>query len=140
MIPVNEPTIGERELEYVKDCLSTGWVSSAGHFLEEFEAAWAEYCGRAYGVAVSSGSAALDVAMACCGLQAGDEVIVPAFTIISCVQAGLRAGATPVLVDADPETWCLDIAEVERKLSSRSRAIMPVHIYGHPADMKSVMA
>jgi len=139
MIPVNEPTVGEREVEYVSECLRTGWISSAGRFLEAFEQAWAAYCGRDFGVAVSSGSAALDVAVRCCRLDEGDEVIVPAFTIISCVQSILSAGATPVLVDCDPETWCMDIGDVERKLTSRTRAIMPVHIYGHPVDMEPLM-
>jgi len=124
----------------VTECLRTGWVSSAGRFLEAFEEAWARYCGRAFGIAVSSGTAALDVAMTCCALRPGDEVIVPAFTIISCVQAVLRAGATPVLVDCDSDTWCMSVADVRRKLSPRTRAIMPVHIYGHPVDMEPILA
>jgi perosamine synthetase len=138
-IPVNEPTIGARELDYVSECLRSGWVSSAGRFLEAFESAWASYCGRAHGVAVSSGTAALDVAMASCNLTAGDEVIMPAFTIISCAQAVLRAGAKPVLVDCDPDTWCMDVDGAEKKLTSRTRAIMPVHIYGHPVDMEPLL-
>ncbi len=134
-VPVNEPFVGERELEYVGECIRSGWISSAGRFLEAFEHSWAEYCGRAYGVAVSSGTAALDVAMTACELNPGDEVILPAFTIISCAQAVVRAGSTPVLVDCDPETWCMDVGEVARKVTSRTRAVMPVHIYGHPVDM-----
>ena len=139
-VPVNEPSIGERELEYAEECIRTGWISSAGRFIEAFERSWATFCGRAHGVAVSSGTAALDVATACCRLQPGDEVIVPAFTIISCVQAVVRAGAVPVLVDCDPETWCMDVDKVALKLTSRTRAVMPVHMYGHPVDMAALAA
>ena len=135
MIPVNEPSIGDRELELVSDCLRSGWISSAGRYLEEFEWRWAEYCGMKHGVAVSSGTAALDVAVSCLELQAGDEVILPSFTIISCAQAITKHGGVPVLVDSDPETWCLDVHEVEARITGHTRAIMPVHMYGHPADM-----
>ena len=87
MIPVNEPLVGEKEIEYVLDCLRTGWISSSGKYLESFEQAWAEYCGMRYGIAVSNGTTALQVATACIGLQPGEEVILPTFTIISCAQA-----------------------------------------------------
>jgi perosamine synthetase len=135
MIPVNEPSLGERELEYVTECIRTGWISSAGHFIEEFERKWADYCGMRYGIAVSNGTAALQVAAHCLELQPGDEVIMPSFTIISCALAVVECGAIPVLVDSDPKTWCMDISQVEAKITSRTRAIMPVHIYGHPVDM-----
>lgn len=135
MISVNEPALGQRELELVADCVRSGWVSSAGRYLAEFERRWAEYCGMKHGVAVSSGTAALDVAVSCLGLQPGDEVIVPSFTIISCVQAITKHGGLPVLVDCDPETWCLDVDHVAARVTPRTCAIMPVHMYGHPADM-----
>ena len=135
MIPVNEPALGEREIELVADCVRSGWVSSAGHYLDEFERRWAEYCGMKHGVAVSSGTAALDVAVSCLRLELGDEVILPSFTIISCAQAITKHGGRPVLVDCDPETWCLDVDQVAARITSRTRAIMPVHMYGHPADM-----
>jgi perosamine synthetase len=135
VIPVNEPLIGEKETEYVLECLKTGWISSAGHFIEEFESRWAAYCGMDHGVAMSNGTVALSAAMACLDLQPGDEVIVPSFTIISCALAIIESGATPVLVDCDPETWTMDVAQVAEKITSRTRAIMPVHIYGHPVDM-----
>jgi len=135
VIPVNEPTFGERELELVTDCVRSGWVSSAGRYLDEFERRWAEYCGMKHGVAVSSGTAALDVAVSCIRLQPGDEVILPSFTIVSCAQAITRNGGLPVLVDCDPETWCLDVDQVAARITARTRAIMPVHMYGHPADM-----
>ena len=112
MIPVNEPALGSRELEYLTDCVRSGWISSAGSYLDRFEEAWAHYCGAQFGVAVSSGSGALQAAVASLGIEADDEIILPSFTIISCVQAILDAGARPVLVDCDPETWCMDTASV----------------------------
>jgi perosamine synthetase len=139
MIPVNEPHLGERELEYVSECVRTGWVSSSGKFITEFENRWAEYCGRSYGVAVSNGTAALQLAIAALDLRPGDEVIIPTFTIISCAQAVIANGGIPVLVDSEPRTWCMDVAQVEAKLTPRTRAIMPVHIYGHPVDMEPLI-
>jgi len=139
MIPVNEPLLGNRELEYVSECVRTGWISSAGRFIEEFEEKWATYCGRGYGVAVSNGTVALQVAVACLGLKPGDEVIMPTFTIISCALAVVYNGGVPVLVDCDPRTWCMDVDQVKRKITERTRAIMPVHIYGHPVDMDPIL-
>jgi perosamine synthetase len=135
MIPVNEPLVGEAESTYVQECLRTGWISSEGRFIHEFEDRWAAYCGMSYGVAVSNGTVALEIAVACLGLQPGDEVILPSFTIISCAQALTMNGLKPVLVDSDPHTWCLDVSQVDAKITARTRAIMPVHIYGHPVDM-----
>ena len=139
MIPVNEPLLGERELQYVTECVRSGWVSSAGRFIEEFEERWAAYCNRRYGIAVTNGTAALQLAVACLDLKPGDEVIMPTFTIISCAIAVTYNGGTPVLVDSDPRTWCMDVAQLEKKISRRTRAIMPVHIYGHPVDMDPVL-
>src|SRR5258705_3869699 len=139
MIPVNEPLLGNRELEYVAECVRSGWISSAGRFIEEFEEKWAAYCGRSYGVAVSNGTVAFQVAVACLGLTPGDEVIMPTFTIISCALAVVYNGGVPVLVDCDPRTWCMDVDQVKRKITERTRAIMPVHIYGHPVDMDPIL-
>lgn len=139
MIPVNEPLLGERELEYVTECVRGGWVSSAGRFIEEFEQGWAAYCGRRYGVALCNGTAALQVAVAALNLQPGDEVIMPTFTIISCAQAVVYAGGVPVLVDSDPHTHCMDVNQIPAKIGPRTRAIMAVHIYGHPVDMDPVL-
>lgn len=139
MIPVNEPLLGEREVEYVVECVQTGWVSSAGRFIGEFEEGWATFCGRRYGVAVCNGTVALQVAVAALDLQPGDEVIMPTFTIISCVLAVIYNGGVPVLVDADPRTWCMDVDQVREKITPRTRAIMPVHIYGHPVDMDPLL-
>ena len=140
MIAVNEPLLGDRELEYVTECIKTGWISSAGHFIEEFEEKWAAYCGMAHGIAVSNGTTALQVAIGCLDLDPGDEVIMPTFTIISCALAILENGGIPVLVDCDPRTWCMDVAQVEARITPRTRAIMPVHIYGHPVDMDPLIS
>ena len=138
MIPVNLPEITARELGLVTECVESGWISSSGPFVERFEQSWAAYCGRRHGVAVSSGTAALQVAARCLDLSAGDEVIMPSFTIISCPLAVIGAGGVPVLVDCDPETWCLDIEQVRSRITPRTRAIMAVDLYGHPADMDAL--
>jgi len=135
MIPVCEPVIGAREHEYVSQCLRSGWVSSAGEYIERFEEAWANRCGMAHGIAVSNGTTALELAVADLELEAGDEVILPTFTIISCALAVLRCNGVPVLVDSDPATWCMDVDAISDVIGPRTRAIMAVHIYGHPVDM-----
>jgi perosamine synthetase len=139
VIAVNEPRLDGRELEYVTECLRTGWISSTGRFIGGFEENWAAYCGRRYGVAVCNGTVALQLAVAALNLGPGDEVIMPAFTIISCATAAVYQGAVPVLVDSDPETWCMDVSEVAARITPRTRAIMPVHIYGHPVDMDPLL-
>lgn len=139
MILVNEPVLRGNETKYVLDCLQTGWISSAGGYIEKFEQKWAEYCGMRHGIAVSNGTAALQIAVGCLNLEVGDEVIMPSFTIISCVQAVIYNRLKPVLVDCDPETWCMDVSQVEAKITHRTRAIMPVHMYGHPVDMDPVI-
>lgn len=140
MIPVNEPWLWEREIEYVTECLRSGWISSAGKFIDRFEEEWAGYCGRKYGIAVSNGTVALQLALSCLDLQPGDQVLIPSFTIISCALAVIYNDAVPVLVEADPETFCMDVADIERRITVRTRAIMPVHIYGHPCDMDPIFA
>lgn len=140
MIPVNEPLLGGNEARYVEDCLKTGWISSAGKYIERFENDWAAYCDRKHGVGVSNGTTALQTAVESLELKAGDEVILPSFTIISCASAVVRAGATPVVVDCDPELYTVTAEHIEAAITPRTRAIMPVHIYGHPADMDPIMA
>src|SRR5919199_2460400 len=130
MIPVNEPRLGEREVELVAEAVRSGWISGAGPHIEAFESAWANYCGRAHGIAVANGTVALQVAVSLLDLDPGDEVIMPTFTIISCALAVVLAGGTPVLVDCDPLTWTMDVGQVEARLTPRTRALMPVHIYG----------
>jgi perosamine synthetase len=140
VIPVSEPLLDDRVLANVEEAVRSGWISSEGRFIAEFERRWAEYCGVAHGIAVCNGTVALELAMAALKLVPGSEVILPSFTIISCVAAVLRTGCRPVLVDCEPDTWCLDVGEVERKITERTRAVMPVHIYGHMADMDPIMA
>jgi len=135
MIPVCEPLIDEAALANVTEAVRSGWISSDGRFIAEFERSWAEYCGVGHGVAVCNGTAALAVALQALRLERGSEVILPSLTIISCVLAVLDAGCVPVLVDCEPDTWCLDAAQVAARITPRTRALMPVHLFGHPADM-----
>jgi perosamine synthetase len=140
LIPVSEPLIGDNVLPLVRECIETGWISSDGRFIQEFERKWSSYCGADYGVAVSNGTAALQIAVAALKLERGSEIIMPSWTIISCAIAILEAGCTPVLVDCESDTWCMNLDEVESKISSRTRAVMPVHMFGHPVDMRRLIA
>lgn len=137
-IPVNEPLLDGNEEKYLVECIRTGWISSEGPFIKQFEEQFAARVGRKYGVAVSNGSVAIDAAVVALGIGAGDEVIMPTFTIISCAAAVVRAGAVPVVVDCDPDTWNVDVAQIEARITSRTKAIMVVHIYGLPVDMDPV--
>lgn len=139
LIPVNEPVLSGNELKYIHDCIETGWISSAGKYLEQFEKGWSAYCGRRHGVAVSNGTVALQLAISVLNLPKGSEVIMPSFTIVSCLEAILRNKFTPVLVDCDPRTFCMDIEDVLKKITGKTAAIMPVHIYGHPVNMGSLL-
>ena len=139
MIPVCEPLIGDNVLPLVRDCIETGWISSEGRYIREFEEKWAQYCGVAHGVAVANGTCALQVAVGALDLPPGSEIILPSFTIISCAIAIIEAGCAPVLVDAEPDTWNANLDEVESKITPRTRAIMPVHMFGHPVDMSRLM-
>jgi perosamine synthetase len=138
-IPVNQPLLDGNEARYLAECVETGWISSEGPFVGRLERGMAEACGQRHGIAVANGSAALDVAVAALGIGPGDEVVMPTFTIISCAAAVVRAGATPVVVDCDPVNWNLDPDRLEAAITPRTRAIMPVHIYGLPVDMDPVM-
>lgn len=137
-IPVNEPLLAGNEKAYLMECIETGWISAEGPFVKRFEESMAARVGRQYGIAVSNGSAALDVAIAALGISEGDEVILPTFTIISCAAAIVRAGATPVVVDSQPDTWNMDVEQIEAKVTAKTRAILVVHIYGLPVDMDAV--
>jgi len=140
MIPVNQPLLNGRERELVTHCIDTGWISSDGPFVQEFEKLFSNYIGVDYGVAVCNGTAALETALYAAGVSKGDEVIMPAFTIISCALAVIRLGAVPVLLDAEPDTWNMDVSQLESRITSRTKVIMPVHIYGHPVDMDPLLA
>jgi perosamine synthetase len=139
IIPVCEPTLGGNELKYVTQAVETNWISSAGSFIRDFEAKFAEQCNARYGIACANGTVAMHLAMATLGLEPGDEVIVPTFTMIATLNAVTYCGATPVLVDCEPDYWQMDVAQVAAKITPRTKAIVPVHIYGHPVDMDPLM-
>lgn len=139
-VPVNEPLLDGNEEQYVLECVRSGWISSEGPFVRRFEEQFAARVGRRHGIAVANGSAALEAAVAALQLGAGDEVILPASTIISCAAPIVRAGAKPVLVDCDAGTWNMDVAQVEARITPRTRAIMAVHIFGLPVDMDPLLA
>ena len=138
-IPVNEPRLDGNEKKYLNECIETGWISSEGPFVKQFERQFAARVGRKYGIAVSNGSAALDAAVAALEIGKEDEVILPTFTIISCAAAIVRAGALPVLVDCHPHTWNMNVDQIEAKITPRTKAIMVVHIYGLPVDIEPVL-
>lgn len=138
-IPVNEPLLNGNEKKYLCECIDTGWISSEGPFVKEFEQKMSRAVGRKYGIAVSNGTAALEVAVQALGITEGDEVIMPAFTIISCAMAVTRVGAVPVLVDSDMDTWNMKVDEIEAKITDKTKAIMIVHLYGLPVEMDEVL-
>lgn len=139
MIPVAEPCLAPEDIAQAEECLKSGWISSAGKNIEAFEESWAQYCRRRHGVAVSNGSVALDVAIRILNLSPGDEIIMPTFTIISCASAVVANRCRPVLVDQKMGSWQMDVAQIEGKITPRTKAIMVVHIYGHPVDMDPVL-
>lgn len=138
-IPVNEPLLDGNEKKYLNECIDTGWISSEGPFVKRFEQEMAAYVGRRYAVAVCNGTVALDLAVEALGLNLGDEVIMPAFTIISCALGLVRRGIKPVLVDSDASTWNMDTSQIEKKITNKTKAIMIVHIYGLPVDVDPIM-
>ena len=139
-IPVNEPLLNGNEKKYLCECIDTGWISSEGPFVKEFEQKMSATVNRKYGIAVSNGTAALEVAAQALGIGEGDEVIMPAFTIISCAMAVTKLGAIPVLVDSDLHTWNMNVDEIEAKITPKTKAIMVVHIYGLPVEVDAVLA
>jgi perosamine synthetase len=138
-IPVNEPLLDGNEKKYLTECIDTGWISSEGPFIKQFEEKFSAQVGRKHGIAVCNGTAALDAAIEALGIGPGDEVIMPTFTIISCIGQIVRSGAKPVLVDSDPVTWNMDISQIETKITAHTKAIMVVHIFGLPVDIDPVL-
>ena len=138
-IPVCEPFLNGNELKYVTDAVSTGWISSSGQYVYEFERKFAEYCECKYGVAVCNGTIALHLSLVSLGIGKGDEVIIPTFTMIASAFAVCYTGAKPVFVDADKDTWNIDVTKIEEKINSRTKAIMPVHIFGKMCDMDAIV-
>ena len=135
IIPVSEPCLNGNELRYLKQCVESNWISSAGPFVRDFEARFARAMGCEFGIACSSGTTALHLALAALGVGPGNEVIIPTFTMIATANVVSYTGATPVLVDAEPETWTLDTSQVKSRITARTKAIIAMHTYGHPADM-----
>lgn len=137
-IPVCEPFLNGNELKYVTEAIETGWISSAGKYVTAFEQQFAAYCGCKYGVAVCNGTVSLHLALVALGIGKGDEVIIPSFTMIASAFAVCYTGAVPVFIDADKETWNIDVTKIEEKITSRTKAIMPVHLFGLMCDMDAI--
>lgn len=136
---VSQPNIGEQEISNVLECVTSGWISSQGRFIGAFENKFSDYLGGGHSIAVSNGTVALQLALTALGVGPGDEVIVPDFTFGASINAIIHSGATPVLVDVDPQTWTIDLAELKKRISPKTRAVMPVHIYGQPAHIDDIM-
>jgi perosamine synthetase len=137
--PVAEPKFGDAELRYVSECILTGWVSSAGKFVTRFEEQFSEFCETKFAVSSSSGTTALHLSLLALGIGPGDEVIVPSFTFISTANAVTFTGAKPVFVDSEPNTWNINPLEIKKAITAKTKAIIPVHLYGHPANMDTIL-
>ncbi len=135
MIPIAEPYIGEEELNNIIEAVKSGWISSKGKFITKFEESFADYCGVSYGVAVSNGTVALHLALKALGIEKEDEVIEPTLTFIATANAVRYCNAKPVFVDSHPDYWCINPEKIEEKITDKTKAIIPVHLYGHPCDM-----
>lgn len=137
-IPVFEPSIGSKEIEYVTDAVKSGWVSSLGPYIQRLEESFAKYCGVQYALTTSNGTTALHLILAASNIGAGDEVIIPDLSFIATANAVAYTGATPVFADVERDTLCLDPVSFEAAITPRTKAVMPVHLYGHPADMDAI--
>ncbi len=140
MIPISRPTISQEDVRFVTDAVSSGWVSSLGQYLERFEREFADFCGVRHCVSTANGTVAIHLALKVLGIGPGDEVIIPDLTFVATANAVVLAGATPVMADVRTSDWCLDPASVERLITPRTRALMPVHLYGHPCAMDELCA
>lgn len=138
IIPISEPSITQKEINNVLNAIKSGWVSSLGEYIIQFEKKFAEFVGTRYALTTSNGTTALHLALVSFGIKEGDEVIVPDLTFIATANAVTYTGARPVFVDIDPETWCIDIEAIRKAITPRTKAIIPVHLYGHPADMDEI--
>jgi perosamine synthetase len=138
--PVAEPALVGREREYVLDCIDSTWISSKGKYIEKFEESFAQFCGVDHALTCMNGTVALHLALLALGVGPGDEVIVPTLTFVSSANAIVYCGATPVFVDSESTTWNIDPAGIEAAITERTKAIMVVHLYGHPADMAPILA
>ncbi|MEM8805158.1 MAG: DegT/DnrJ/EryC1/StrS family aminotransferase [Cyanobacteria bacterium P01_G01_bin.38] len=139
-IPISQPSITALEIACVTDAMQSGWVSSRGEYIDRFEETFAAYCGTQYALTTSSGTTALHLALASYGIQPGDEVIVPNLTFVATANAVSYVGAKPIFVDIDPETLCIDVKQVEQAITARTKAVVAVHLYGHPANIPALQA
>ncbi len=137
-IPVYFPDLSGNEKKYVNDCIDSSWISSKGKYVKLFEEAFSRYIGTKYGISVSNGTVALQLALLMLKIEAGDEVIVPTFTYIATVNAIKYIGAVPVFVDSVDSTWQMDSNNIKEKITRKTKAIIAVHLYGHPCDMESI--
>jgi len=138
-IPVTAPEIGDEELQNVSAAVRSSWVSSKGPFIEEFEKSFSSYIGAKHGVATSNGTAALHLALAALRIKRGDKVLVPSLTFIAVANAVTYTGAEPVFIDSHPEYWCMDPSKIEEIIDDQTKAIISVHLYGHPCEMNEIM-
>ncbi|MBI2529683.1 MAG: DegT/DnrJ/EryC1/StrS family aminotransferase [Candidatus Diapherotrites archaeon] len=138
-LPAAQPTLDGNELKYIKECFKSNWIAAGGPFVKQFESEFAELCNRAHGVATSSGTTALHLALLAYGIKPGDEVIVPDFTFAASANCALHSCAIPNFVDADADYFTIDVNKIEEAITSKTKAIIPVHVYGHPADMDPIM-
>ena len=136
--PVYQPTLSGNEKKYVLECLDSTWISSKGKFITEFEDNFSRFLGIKYSATVSNGTVALHVALLALGIGSGDEVIVPSFTYIASVNAIHYTGATQVFVDSDPDSWQMNPEDVNQKITSKTKAVMAVHLYGHTCEMNEL--
>lgn len=137
-IPMASLDLTGNELNYVTDCIKTSWISSVGKYVERFEKDFSSYCGVSHGVAVANGTVALHLALTALGIGKDDEVIVPSLTFVASANSIRYCGAKPVFVDSDPYTWNMDVSKIEDLITPKTKAIMPVHLYGNPCDMKEI--
>lgn len=138
-VPIAEPALKGNEFKYLVDAFLSTWISSKGEYIQRFENEFSDYCNCEYGVAVSNGTVALQLALLALGVQKGDEVIVPDLTFAATINSVLYVGATPVIVDIEEESWDIDPQEIEKAITSKTKAIIPVHIYGQPCNMQAIM-
>src|ERR1700752_82421 len=139
MILVNEPLLNGNEKKYLIECIDSGWISSEGPFVKKFEELFAQRVQRSFGISVCNGSIALDLALVAMGIGKGDEVIMPSFTIISPAASIVRVGAKPVLIDSFEDTWNMNVEQIEKKITAKTKAIIIVHIYGLPANIDPIL-
>ena len=136
--PISQPTITEKEIQYVNDAIRSGWVSSLGYYIEELEKKFAAFCGVDYCVLTNNGTTGLHLALEALNIQADDEIIIPDLTFIATANAVAYIGAKPIMIDIDPDTLCMDHTKIEGAITEKTKAIIPVHLYGHPADMDEI--